>query len=431
MRDFSLRSCLVLLCAIGLAFHGVAQVNFIERQQNQLFLNNKPYYFLGANYWYGALLALQNDPKKGKERLKNELDFLKKQGVTNLRVLVGAEGKGLINGQTRVFPSLQPEKAKFDDRILESLDFLLFEMEKRNMHAVLYLSNNWEWSGGFLQYLNWNDGLSDEKMKSRLSWDELRDETSKFYSCQPCLQDYETQLRYVLNHKNKYNQRVYINDPVIMSWELANEPRPMRASAVLAYKKWIEVTSRLIKSLDRNHLVTIGTEGEMGTESLSLYKEIHSIENIDYLTLHIWPKNWSWFKDTTITDSLESILGRTKDYITKHELVADELRKPLVIEEFGLPRDGHSFDPHSSTRSRNKFFTAVFEQWLKSKRTRGSIAGSNFWAFGGVERPVPGQLYWKQGDGFSGDPPQEEQGLNSIFDCDDKTWDLIQYYSLP
>ena len=426
-----MRSCLVLLCAIGVAFHGVAQVNFIHRKQNEFFLNNKPYYFIGANYWYGGLLALQNDPQKGKERLRKELDFLRKQGVINLRVLVGAEGKGQINGQVRVFPSLQPEKARFDDSILESLDFLLFEMGKRNMHAVLYLSNNWEWSGGFLQYLNWNNQLSDEKMKSKMTWDELRDETSKFYSCQPCMQDYENQLRYVLNHKNRYSQRAYINDPVIMSWELANEPRPMRASAISAYKKWIDQTARLIKSLDRNHLVTIGTEGEMGTESLNVFKEIHSIENVDYLTLHIWPKNWSWFSDTSITDSLDRIISRTRDYIAKHELIADELRKPLVIEEFGLPRDAHSFDPNSPTSSRDKFFTSVFEQWLRSKRAGGSIAGVNFWTFGGVSRPVPGQLYWVQGDDFSGDPPQEEQGLNSIFDSDGTTWDLIRYYSLP
>ena len=32
---------------------------------------------------------------------------------------------------------------------------LLAEMGKRQMHAVLYFNNSWEWSGGYGQYLEW------------------------------------------------------------------------------------------------------------------------------------------------------------------------------------------------------------------------------------------------------------------------------------
>ena len=35
------------------------------------------------------------------------------------------------------------------------MDYLLFEMKKRDMNAVLYLNNSWEWSGGYGQYLEW------------------------------------------------------------------------------------------------------------------------------------------------------------------------------------------------------------------------------------------------------------------------------------
>ena len=92
-----------------------------------------------------------------------------------------------------------------------------------------------------------------------------------------------------------------------MAWELANEPRPMRASAVNSYKKFISNAASFIKKLDPNHLVTTGTEGYMSTDNIQLYKDIHDDNNIDYLTIHIWPKNWSWFKGKDIAGGMDSI----------------------------------------------------------------------------------------------------------------------------
>ncbi|RYE08199.1 MAG: beta-mannosidase, partial [Sphingobacteriales bacterium] len=373
----------------------------------------KRYYYIGANYWYGALLGLQKDPVRGKARLIKELDFLKSKGVNNLRIMAGSEGKGLINGVDRVKPALQPERGVFDPEILKGLDYLLYEMGKRNMYAVLYLSNNWEWSGGFLQYLNWNKQLDDTTMQSKMNWDKLRDNTSKFYTCDPCMQDYRKQLIHILKHVNPYTKRSYINEPAIMAWELANEPRPMRTEAVGAYKAWTASTAAYIKSLDNNHLVTLGTEGYMGTDdSPELFKEIHLPVQVDYLTIHIWPKNWQWFSDTSIVKGLPAVISKTQDYIDQHAAVAKQLNKPLVIEEFGLPRDMHSFDPAQSTNARDIYYSAIFSKLLVSKQAGGIIGGCNFWAFGGTARPQTGQLLWKDGDDFTGDPPQEEQGLN-------------------
>ncbi len=89
-----------------------AQSSFVSVNNEQLILHGKPYYFIGTNYWYGSLLALKKDNKKGIDRLRKELDFLKKNGVTNVRVVAGAEGKGIINGVNRVGPPLQPAKGR-------------------------------------------------------------------------------------------------------------------------------------------------------------------------------------------------------------------------------------------------------------------------------------------------------------------------------
>lgn len=403
--------------------------DFVKTKDAQFLINGTPYYYIGTNYWYGGLLALKDDPTTGKDRLVNELDFLKSQGVNNLRVLVGSEGAGRINGVDRVQPVLQPEHQIFDAKFLMGLDFLLMEMAKRKMYAVLYLSNNWEWSGGFLQYVNWNQQIDEATLKRKLTWDEQTTYTSKFYACEPCKMDYLKQLNFILKRRNHYTGKKYINEPAIMAWELANEPRPMRPEMIDAYKKWISLTADHIKSIDKNHLVTIGSEGLMGTaESMDLFKEIHAYKSVDYLTIHIWPKNWDWFKDSPTSKNIHSIIDRTSAYIKQHELVAQALQKPLVIEEFGLPRDGHAFDPSASTKFRDQYFDSIFSLWASSRDHNGAIAGCNIWAFGGQFRPINGQIFWKEGDDFSGDPPQEEQGLNSVFDSDESTWRIINGY---
>jgi mannan endo-1,4-beta-mannosidase len=420
---------LILLFALGIK-NSIAQNNFVRAQGHQFYIGSKPYYFIGTNYWYGSLLALQKNKQRGKQRLINELNFLQKNGINNLRVLVGAEGQGNISGIKRVTPALQPTQGKFDKAILESLDFLLYEMSKRNMVAVLYLSNNWEWSGGFLQYLNWNGLLPDSIMQKKLTWDEQKEYTSKFYSCKTCKNNYEKQLRYVLSHTNIYSHIKYTNDPAIMSWELANEPRPMQPYQISNYKKWIFKTANLIKSIDKNHLVTIGLEGSIGTnQSDELYKEVNTPKNIDYLTIHIWPKNWAWFSDTTITSSLPMIIKKSTDYIQSQQKIALQLNKPMVIEEFGLPRDNHLFTTTSTTSARDIYYGAIFSELLQSKNKSSAIAGASFWAYAGTAKPIPNQLFWKNGDDFMGDPPQEEQGLNAVFNSDKSTWNVVNKFA--
>src|SRR5688572_12778158 len=195
---------------------------FVTVKDHQLILNEKPYYFVGTNYWYGSLLGLETDKQRGIERLRNELDFLKKQGVTNLRLMAGSEGRGLLNGVPRVGPALQPEQGNFDAATLDGLDRVLAEMGKRQMKAVIFLSNNWEWSGGFQQYLIWNKVIPDKWLKEKPTWDQLRDNVSKFYSCSPCKEAYAKQVEFVLARKNKITGKQYADDPTIMAWELAN-----------------------------------------------------------------------------------------------------------------------------------------------------------------------------------------------------------------
>ncbi len=423
----------LLIISAMLAFTSAfAQSGFVKTKGQQFTLNGKPYYYIGTNYWYGGLLAGVKG-EAGKQRLNRELAEMQKQGITNVRVLIGAEG---VSANDQQLPYImQPKKGQYDQNLLASLDYFLAQLSKYQIKAILYFTNNWDWSGGMAQYLSWNGygqppvpgGVGYGATGGGNYYQDYTKYVSQFYTCDACMADLNQHIKFILNRKNTVSGLLYKNDPAVMAWELANEPRPMRSSSIDAYRKWIAATSAYIKTIDQNHLVTTGSEGTMGTEGrLDLFEQTHATPGIDYLTIHIWPKNWGWFKDTSITAGMEQIKKNTGDYIDKHIAVAQKLNKPLVIEEFGLPRDNHSFLLGSTTGARNTYYRFVFNYLEQSKQHNGPVAGVNFWGLGGYGKIDTQRHNWRKGDDFTSDPGQEEQGLNSVFFSDVSTWQVIR-----
>ncbi|NUO03171.1 MAG: cellulase family glycosylhydrolase [Saprospiraceae bacterium] len=398
---------------------------FVQVNGKHFVLEGKPYYYIGANYWYGAILGSKGEGGNRK-RLRQELKMMKEKGINNLRVLVGAEGPD--NQPYRVTPALQTAPGVYNDTLLDGLDYLLKEMKKHDMTAVLFLHNSWEWSGGYAQYLNWH-GHGDIPYPQVHSWDKFQAFVRKFQQCDPCKAQFAGHVRFILGRTNRYTGKKYVDDPAIMAWEVANEPRPFSKSNLPAFETWISETAALIKSLDSNHLVTTGSEGSVGCEdNMDVFERIHADRNVDYLTMHIWPKNWQWIDISDIPGTLESAIKKTNTYIDQHVAVAQRLMKPIVLEEFGLPRDGHSFDLTAPTTSRDQYFKNAFEQILAHAKLGEVLAGCNFWAFGGTAQPNHTEgPYWKKGADLTGDPPQEEQGLNSVFQ-NDTTVELVRAY---
>ena len=53
---------------------------------------------------------------------------------------------------------MQPALRVYNRAVIAGLDFLLVELARRDMTAVLVLGNMWPWSGGFAQYVSWATG---------------------------------------------------------------------------------------------------------------------------------------------------------------------------------------------------------------------------------------------------------------------------------
>ena len=413
----------VLLFLLGACAPKPAEHSFIKvNADGQFVRDGKPYYFVGANFWYGAILGSEGEGGN-RERLHKELDFLKSIGINNLRVLVGADGENGI--KTRVEPSLQVAPGVYNDTILAGLDYFMNELRERDMTAVLYLNNSWEWSGGYSVYLQWS-GHGEAVVPAVDGWPAYMEYVKQFPQSDSAKALFANHVNYIVSRTNRYNQIKYVDDPTIMSWQIGNEPRAFSDENKEPFARWMADVAAQIKSLDPNHMVSSGSEGSWGCEmDMSLFEKIHADPNINYLNIHIWPYNWSWVKADSLTELLPRAKENTKKYIDDHMVIARKYSKPIVLEEFGFPRDGFSFSKEAPTTARDEYYRYVFDLIRPDRESGGLFAGCNFWAWGGFAGQNPDHVFWEKGDDYTGDPAQEQQGLNSVF-ATDSTIEIIK-----
>lgn len=398
-----------------------AEDKFVKVVDGHFQRNGKPYYYVGTNFWYGAILGSEGRGGN-RELLCQELDDMKAMGIDNLRILVGSDGEeGVL---TKVEPTLQKAPGVYNDTILAGLDYLLMEMGKRDMVAVLYLNNSWEWSGGYGFYLE-HAGEGVAPRPNEDGYPAFMNFMRKYATSEKAHKLFYDYVRFIISRTNRYTNVAYVDDPAIMSWQIGNEPRAFGKEELQPFTNWLKEASALIRSLDKNHLISIGTEGAWGCEGdYETYEKISSDPNIDYCNIHIWPYNWSWAKPDRLIEDLPAACDSTKQYIDRHIEICDRLNKPLVMEEFGYPRDGFKFDKKTSTKGRDGYYKYVFSLVADNAEKGGKFAGCNFWAWGGRANPQHEQ--WLPGDDYTGDPAQEAQGLNSVFSTDTTTLEIVK-----
>lgn len=416
---------MIKLCLILIIF-SLNSFAFIKIHNNRFEKNGRPYLFMGTNFWQGMNLGSAN-----KELVGRELDRMKNFGINQLRILALTEGSDFES--YRIIPAVQKKPGEFDEKILQGLDFLLVEMNKREMSAVVCLTNFWHWSGGMAQWMSWSEAtpIPYPPPHPGGSWSVFQEYSARFYSNVEAQNNFKEAIKKIISRTNTISQKKYVDDPTIMSWQLANEPRGDKNRE--PFLKWISSTAKLIKSLDPNHLVSLGSEGDTLSPQTAGndFIEDHQISEIDYTTIHIWLENWGVYNPTQSSLSLKNSLNIMKNYIQTHIKKSLFLKKPLVIEEFGLARDQRSMDPSSTTIDRNTMYKALFEEVLVDMKKENSvISGVNFWAWSGESLPrKPYGHLWKVGDSFLGDPPHEEQGWYGVYSTDESTLDIIKDYS--
>jgi len=386
-----------------------ADTRFVATQGDRFTVHGHVHAFVGTNLWYGANLGA-DDASGDRPRLVRELDHLAQLGIRNLRIMASSEGPD--SEPWRLAPAMQPQQGVYNSAVVHGLDFLLSEMGKRHMHAVMCLSNYWQWSGGLAQYLNWNGAgpIPYPPPSPQGEWYSYEAYTKQFYTNSKARAAFADHVRFIVSRTNSITKVKYADDPTIMTWELANEPA--EGDDVPAFIDWIATSAHLIKTLDPNHLVISGSEG-------ATTAQVQRIPAIDYATTHIWPQNAGWYDPLRAAETYPGALIRAQQALETQRLLMARIGRPLVLAEFGLARDAGRFDSSTPTTYRADFYQKLMGQVYAAARDHAGISGVAFWAWGGEGRPRSPGAYWRLGDAFVGDPAHEQQGWYSVYDDDE------------
>ena len=381
-----------------------------------------PMYSIGSNFWHGMHMGAASGPGSDRPRLLKDLDALARAGVTTVRILGASEGPD--TEPWRVTPSLQPCPGTYNTAVLDGFDYLVYQLGKRRMRATVVLGNMWPWSGGAAQYVRWAQQNASaaaacdpaggpgrvpslasaawrqhgfEKLPypgpGTASWGDWQHVAGQFYTSEAAQLLWRRHVRFMLTRTNRYTGVSISEDPAVMIMELANEPRPkggapMWRADLAPFRAWLADAAAFVKGLAPSQLVASGQEGDTQRNSLGQSMLLtQNISGIDVITLHAWPMNFQWL-DPSSASSVEYAMSATRAYITASIAQAAELRRPVLIEEFGWPRDAGSISPAAPTTARDAMYAMVFNAVVASAESAGALAGASFWGYAGTGRPA-------------------------------------------
>ncbi len=321
--------------------------------------------FVGCNGYQVPELYARSD-RDGAEGILSEAQRL---GMNLIRYFISSE-VGQKGHLWRVGADgaveLRPEAA-------EALDLAVRGASDRGLRSILCLENYWNVR---------EDGVSSGadafvEAASRLPGGPASRDRREFFSNQVAREMFKTYIRAVVPR--------YREERGILGWELLNEPR-CEGCPDGVLEGWVAEMAREVKSLDPNHLVTVGVEGfysetahpnraravnpgawagQQGQDFI----ELHRSPDVDFGVVHLWSKKWGIPEDER--------LGFTNGWVSAHTEDMSALNKPLLLEEFGL----EVAEPPRDLSQRDVVFSEVYAVVEEVATGASALQGSLFWAF--------------------------------------------------
>lgn len=391
----------VALAAVPSHAQRVPRAGFVGVDGTRMTLNGGDFYFAGANSY--SLLYSERDAEE-------EFRVAKSLGLNAIRMWGfwnGDDPQPVLDAQGRVIQEpvpgtdvwgrhvLQPSPGIYNEEGFLKFDYAIYLANAHGMKLIIPLLNEWSEFGGLDQLLRWA-GVEFPPLPEGHYASEtvVKDMRGLFFTNERAQQIYLDYVTYVLNRVNTYTGVAYKDDPAIMIWEVMNEPRfgPWLGdqSAELV-RNFLERGAKHIKSIDQNHLVATGEEGFFFLEETATGRTSYpwyaatgegvsfvmnsSIPEIDVLTIHGWPFQWS------LIGEYPDLSTFMPEWIAEHARVAEELGKPLYLGEFGfqiLRRPGTGSDVPDRDRIYEKTFEAAMEH---------DLAGTLYWNITGSHNP--------------------------------------------
>ncbi len=347
---------------------------FVKVRHGNFELQHTPFRFGGTNTYYLH--------EQSHYMIDAALNDAAAMSLRVVRAWAFADGSG------QSYRPLQPEPYVYDDAAFDSLDYAVWKAGQLGIRLVLTLVNNWPDYGGMQQYVKWFLNLPDDSYGN----DPVNHD--HFYTSDAIKRCYKAYARYVTHRRNGYTGRRYNEDPTIMTFELANEPRNRSDKSGSEVLAWVHEMSAWVKSLAPNQLVAVGDEGFYGDPSDSDYpysnyegnrwKDFLHVPTIDYGTVHLYPGSWG---ETPANGKDPVAWGTT--WINDHLADGHRIGKPVVIEEYGLQVNADQGVPDEAARD------AGYRAWTGAVEANGW--GDQFWL---LTSRVDDGSYYPDYDGF-------------------------------
>lgn len=295
----------------------IQKSEFVRVDRGHFYLRQKPFRFIGGNMFYAmqfATYGLANPPgpysSAHREIVDQTLDAHKSLGMNVVRIWANWFGEG----------SLHPSKDQFNENAARGLDYVLEGLRKRNMKAILVMSDTWgTYGGGIRQYSQWCNPSYAPPINEGDPGD-----TFGFYTLDSCKSLWKKFALQILSRKNTINNSYYSQDSTIFSWDLLNEARPAHGNRD-AMVAWVKEMATFVRQHDSQHLVAVSHENSENCPT-HLCSEA-TLPHVDYGDLHIYP-----------FEHQAGDISKAMDRFRKVTRTARGFLKPVIAGEFAFGR---------------------------------------------------------------------------------------------
>ena len=311
-------------------------MNLIGARNGHFDDNGSRFKLAGANNYYLAFASHSMN--------RAVLDAAKQMGLNVLRVPAfldckpaspGTVPEGAWRGVFFQYWDLETHRPELNigENGLERLDRLIADAEQAGIRLILPLVNHWPDFGGMDRYVEWFHAASRDA----------------FYTNPGIREAYQSYVSQILARKNTVTGRIYKDEPAILAWELANEPRCDARGGGAILLEWVGGMSGWIKQNDPNHLLGVGDEGFWGKHGVDC-EAFLNVPDIDFGTFHLYPQAWKQ------RDPLSFGLR----WIEQHLAAGRSAGKPMLLEEYGMTVGGRRGLSSASERD------GIYRAWLRS-----------------------------------------------------------------
>lgn len=348
-----MRTLLIVLCSL---FSTTLMADgFVTAHDGRLFFPenpDRPAYFVGVTM-AKAPLTLSRGDKSSLKQLKADFDRLQDLGVNVVSVSLCGQGHG-------------DSLACFDEKILEGLDTILAEAERRHIYIMVCLTAG---------------------------------------KCPYCHISHDAETLLLPQRFNTVTHKTYEDSPALMAWQLSGNLDDVQALA-----------GRL-KSADSHHLIaaSAGTEG-FGRDSRIVCSTLLANPSVDILSLELLPTDIGWASVSALHTAMPHIYLKTEEALTAINRLNALLVKPVILGRVGYERDKGHCHSAASTRSRDALFTFVISHLAESRTNAGALCGACFYGWDCAPSPDATPF---------GELPPHAPGQYTIFRSDETSLNII------